>query len=254
MKLKNLFRRIPRPVKAIFCALCAIILAIAYYIALDCPTLFFRQEFRRAEKANLVGPSKIVDTMDDEYHREFDKMIVGETEYGICFFGRYGSSYSAGEHSGEWNYLFTYLEKTGDLTIAAAPNVWGPHWGFGVLEPSASIPVYVFTESSDAVKADITIRVLFVEEEDIAEGKAPYEEVFQAEAQRDENGFFRLWLFAETKNAVDALFTVSNIGGGNALGYPPDSNHEVIATVRLYDQNGNLTLEKEVTLKEASLS
>ena len=122
---------IPRPVRAILCAVCAIALAIAYYIALGCPTLTDEQEFRRAEKIHLVGPSKIVDTLTSEYS-EFDKMIVGETEYGICFFGKY--TYTTGVYNkDETDYRLFYAEKTGDLTLVPAPNRAAIHRAFLVL-------------------------------------------------------------------------------------------------------------------------
>ena len=52
---------LPRPLRACLWALLAVLVGIIYYIALGCPTLSIRQDFRRAEKVNLAGPSKIVD-------------------------------------------------------------------------------------------------------------------------------------------------------------------------------------------------
>ena len=117
MKIVRFFQGIPRPVKACFFAVFVGLVAIVYYIAIGCPTLSFRQEFRRAEKANLVGPSKIVDQLDNHDYNEYDNLIVGETEYGVCFFGRRKYSVAGTRTKKIYLYQFNYREKTGDITV-----------------------------------------------------------------------------------------------------------------------------------------
>lgn len=233
MKLKNLINRIPRPVRACIAGTLAIVLAIAYYIALGCPTLSFKQEFRRAEKVHLVGPSNIVDTIVVDY-REFDKMIVGETEEGICFFGRYYHCYPYDEAFAEKLYYFSYVEKTGDITIAAAPNVWGLIWN----DSAQSVPVYLFVGAPEAVRAEITLH------------KATnFNQSFHAEATRLDSGVFRFWLEAEGEG-LSALFTLSCITGGTPYGLTYDILFTTIpATVKLYDADGALILEKELVIQ-----
>lgn len=238
MKLKNFFNRIPRPLKACICAILVIVLAIAYYIALGCPTLTFQQEFRRAEKAHLVGPSTIVDTMNREYN-EFDKMIVSETEEGICFFGRYYDHYPYSAPFAEKQYLFSYVEKTGDLTIAAAPNVWGPTWSFTNLPQQ--VPVYLFTEEQDAVRAEVEITV----PGDLTK------HTFQADADRLDSGVFLFWFEADTENGLSALYFFSYSTGGHKHGWVSDEELAIVfpATVRLYDESENLIQETELEIR-----
>ena len=245
MKLKNWILRIPKPVKVCVCAVCVILLAAVYYIVLGCPATF-RQEFRRAEKAHLVGPSKIVDSLKGEY-TEFDKMIVGETEEGICFFGKY--SYNDGNARKEKTaYYFTYLEKTGDLTLAAAPNVSGVHWSFFGF--ARTLPVYLFTEDTTAARAEINIHVTGKYRSE-SNGKAitkAFNETFQAEASRTEEGFFRFWLEGSDKGSLSALYYLSNTTG-NAWGFDySDLPSGATATVRLYDAEGNQIREETITL------
>lgn len=249
MKLKNLMNRIPRPVKAIFCAVCVVLLAICYYIALGCPTFTFTQEFRRAEKVHLVGPSQIVDTMDSEYS-EFDKMIVGETEHGISFFGRYYDHYPYNALFDEKLYLLTYVKKTGDMTISAAPNIWGRRWSFTGFE--RSLPVYLFVDGKDAVRAEVGITVAGGGGDSVYEdGKtveSRFERTFQAEATRSDTSFFLFWFTADDQAGLSALSSLSNATSGNPYSATNAEECTISATVRLYDESENLILERELSI------
>ena len=55
MKLKNLFSRIPRPLRACICTVLAIVLLLSYYVMLGCPVFTMKQHFRRAEKEGFSG-------------------------------------------------------------------------------------------------------------------------------------------------------------------------------------------------------
>lgn len=246
MILKNLLNRIPRPVKAVFCAVCVVVLAIAYYIALGCPTFTFKQEFRRAEKVNLVGPSTIVDTLGREYS-EFDKMIVGETQYSVCFFGRYYNSSPYNDPFAEKQYLFTYVEKTGDLTISAAPNIRTHFWVTPGYEQS--LPVYLFVEEQDAIRAEVEITVAgaFNYYNDNKTVKSRFKRTFVGNATRSDTGVFEFWFSADDQHGLAALAHLSTATGGSVYGHITDDT-SILAKVRLYDQEKNLILEKELTI------
>ncbi len=237
----------PRPIKACFWALLAIGLAIAYYIALGCPTFTMRQEMRRAEKAHMVGPSKIVDNVLEYY--DFQQMLVGETEYGICFFGKYGRTIRGGKHSGEKHYIFSYQEKTGDMTLAVAPNILGQVWDL----PGTNLPVYIFTEHKDAARAEIEIhiagqRTRNVNGEDIID---PYEEVFREKTTRSEKGYFRFFLDCSDLDSGYALRLLSDLVSGNGPIFADDRTATIQATVWLYDANDQLILTQEMNLGPA---
>ena len=244
---------IPRPLRACLWALVAILLAITYYIALGCPTLSIRQEFRRAEKANLVGPSNIVDRVSMPQYSEFETMLVGETDHGIIFFGKYGTTRSGNKFSGDRYYRFSYQEKSGDVTFAAAPNIFG-YTGL------YSLPVYVFTEHEDAVSATIRIttggsRSYTVNGQKVTD---PFHVTFHGEAQRDQNGFFRFDLTAESlhnptgtfgrdNDQAYALFCLSNLCNDT---YYYDNQRTMVIPIRvtLFDADGNEILTKELQL------
>lgn len=249
-RLINLPNRIPRPAKVIFCAVCVVLLTILYYIALGVPTLTFEQEFRRAEKANLIGPSKIVDVVGGIYD-EFDKMIVGETEHGICFFGGEKIDISRGSNftREEMMYTFSYREKTGDITVIAAPNRVAHFWGiFGI-----SLPVYVFDDYPEAVRAELELTITgtetrFVNNETVT---TSFSEQFFAEADRTAEGFFRFLLNDQGTPRAHALKLLSRLSGNEM--YNTDENiHTVVpGIVRLYDADGKLILEREFEICSA---
>lgn len=242
---------LPRPLRACLWALLAVLVGIIYYIALGCPTLSIRQDFRRAEKINLVGPSKIVDLVSSAQYIEFDEMLVGETEQGICFFGRYGTLISDGIHSGEYRYRFSYQAKTGDITFAAPPNIYGY---IGIY----ALPVYVFTEYKNATRATISITVSGSRpsRQNGKTAENPFNEVFQNEAQRDKNGFFRFYLTAQhnispsdpfdrDNDAAYSLFCISNLANGDAY-YENQATMSIPITVTLFDAEGNEIVTRQL--------
>ena len=254
MKLKNLLYRIPRPLKACLCAVLVLALAAVYYIALGCPTTF-RQEFRRAERVHMVGPSEIVDIIDGEY-REFEKMIVGETEYGICFFGSYVVNYVP-KPGGTTEYYLKYLEKTDDLMIAVAPNTSSFEWTWS--GSARALPVYVFTDEPEAVRAEIELTVtgeyshFYHDNPEKDPIQHPLNRTLQAEANRSESGIFRFWLEADDQPGLAAMQYISNAIGGNAHCIETLFSPSAIqATVRLYDAQNTLIREETQILHTAS--
>lgn len=245
--LKQWIERIPRPVRAIFYTVLALVLSISYYFAVDCPTLSIRQDFRRAEKVHMVGPSTIVDTLSKAQYDDFDKLLVAETDYGICFFGRFYLDSPNINPFKEKQYCFSYLEKTGDLTICAAPNLTGAIWAN--LEFTEKLPVYLFTEYAEAVRAemDLTITGSFAVS-DIVHFTAS----FQLEAQRADKGFFRFMLESDTAENLAAMYYFSEATGGNVyISQNIDQRlHHITAVIRLYDAAGTMILEKTVTIVE----
>jgi len=246
---------LPRPLRACLWALLAISLAIIYYITLGCPTFSIRQEFRRAEKAHMVGPSKVVDRVSSEDYTEFETMLVGETDFGITFFGRYGTTRSGSKFSGERKYYFSYQEKTGDITFAAPPNVFGLHGGI------YKLPIYLFTEHENAVRATIHLTAKGSRSYTL-DGTTtgdPFNVTMQREAVRDKNGYFRFDLTAETTHDpfVDpfgksndqayALFCLSNLCNNTAY-YDNQSTMVIPITVTLYDASGNEIVTRNLQL------
>ena len=249
-RLKRLCPRIPRPAKAIFCTFCAIALAILYYIALSSPPLSFEQEFRRADKANLVGPSRIVDGMEENCS-DFEQMIVGETEHGVCFFGRREITVHRGSNyeREEMMYTFSYREKTGDITVLAAPSRSISILGF----PPIYLPVYVFDCYPEAVRAELELTITGTDTH-ISNGETittNFSEHFRVEAERTGDDFFRFLLDAQDTPRIYALRLLSDLSGNEMFNTNKNIDVVVPGVVRLYDQSGNLILEKEFAIRSA---
>lgn len=241
-------RTIPRKVRAIIAAVAVLLLAAAYYIAKGCPALTFRQDFRRTERMNMVGPSQIVDRLSDEYS-EFDDMMVGETEYGVCFFGRDACHRSSIFEQKEYIRYFSYREKTGDITVLAAPNYWGSTWDeFGI-----SIPVYIFCDYPDAVRAELKLSVTGSRTEIVSEEKqtTAFTETFTGKAELLESGVLRCFLESNYGDGTTgyALALLSNVCTNY---HYIDETAMIPCTIRLYDAEDNLIIEKDLIIRSDS--
>ena len=244
--------RIPRPLKAIFVALCAISVALLYYIAQGSPTLTFEREFRRAERANLVGPSRIVDVMDSNCIH-FEQMIVGETEHGICFFGGRTITVHRGSNfqREEMVYTFSYREKTGDITVLAAPNSFGFPGFWGMVQ--MSLPVYVFDSYPEAVRAELELTVTGTDTR-TSDGEkitTNFTEHFVGSAERTDEGYFRFLLDVPATTRSYALRLLSDLSGNEMPNSDENIQAVVPGTVRLYDASGKLILEHEFEICSA---
>ncbi len=228
---------IPRPVRACLWVVIAILAAITYYIALGSPTFSMEREFRRAEKAHMVGPSEIVDILGENFG--FDLMIVGETQHGICFFSEMDNS---GVSSGPKTiYKFYYAEKTGDVTFVTAPNSFYFSWA----EIGGDLPIYVFTQLPDAVRAELKITVSGSRKWSVngKEQSTTFQASFTASADRTDEGFFRWMLSGENEKENMALGLLGRFGSDEILS-AEDNKGSAQVQIRLYDANGNLICEE----------
>lgn len=250
MKKQKFSHRIPRPLAACISAVCVLALLLLGYIAIGCPTLTFRQEFRRAEKANLVGPSTIVDELDGTIYADFPNMYVGESDYGITFFGLSDVTLSNGRYFNKKQYIFSYQEKTGDITLAIAPNHSGVMWGdWGSYVDIVNLPVYVFTEHTDAARAEVTIRVngAYTKTVNGEKKTTEFSETFTAKASAIDDGIFRCFLQSKTDKQCHALYYLSR----NVCDRYPSPDVTITAMVWLYDEDGNIIVAQSVDIPSA---
>jgi hypothetical protein len=246
LKVNNLLSRIPRPVRACVCLVLAVTLLLSYYVMLGCPVLGMRQHFRRAERVHMVGRSKIVDVLSEAEYGEFMKLYVAESEHGISFFGQYASSHPY-DYTDEKEYYYQYLEKGEDITLTAAPNVWGTFWGSN--DWAQTLPVYLFTENNQAVRAS----VVFTIRGELGSRGFPKDIVHIADTtDRTETGYFRFTLYADKAAELDALEHLScTTGGSSTFGISTSSQlNEITVIIRLYDAAGEMISEENRTIFE----
>lgn len=248
MKLRNCIKRIPKPVKIIFCILGIFFLSVTFYIACGSPTFTMEQEFRRAEKAHMVGPSTIVHTMGG-YYKDYEKVIVGETEHGVCFFGRY--SVNSGNYEPTrtiTKYDFAYHEKTGDMTIMVAPN---RHAWFWKILGGVSLPVYLFDEYHQAVRGEIEMTITGEEHYYDMDGQVTvsFNQTFKSSSERSKDGFFLFWVDAKTEQECYALKLLSNVGNSELMLDDALGKTVIPVTIKLYDAHGKLVAEKVLEIR-----
>ena len=121
------------------------------------------------------------------------------------------------------------------------------------------LPVYVFTEHENAVRATISITVTGSRSYTVNGKKVvdPFSETFEAEATRDKEGFFRFDLtagnskphdpFAQENDESYALFSLSHLCSDNAY-FDGQRTMVIPITVTLYDADGNEILTRELQL------
>lgn len=245
-------RLIPRKTKAIICMIVIFLLGAAFYISKGCPTLTFRQEFRRAEKSQMVGPSEIVDKLSSQEYHEYEDMLVGETDYGVCFFGRSAYYRSSIFEEKRYAYTFTYREKAGDITVLAAPNKWGVTWDWEHYG-GVSLPVYIFTEYPEAVSADLifTISGTTTGKDNVENTPTAFTQELRVQASTIKEGVLCCYIAGSTPIECRALALLSDICGNNAFYISEDEPQPtILCTVTLLDTSNHVIATKEMQLTQ----
>lgn len=179
-KLLKLWQNLPVKLRACTNAALICLCLLLIYIFLGSPPFTVRQAFRRAEKAEMVGPSEILAHIRPD-GTPYSHLILADDEDGVVLF-----TYS------RWDSAVTellYIEKTGDLTIAAAPDQT-----FYPKENRASVPIVLFHEGSRAVRAELEL-TLSADYEGEAHQKTYY---LQSEQAFDGCFLFRIEVHSHT--------------------------------------------------------
>lgn len=242
--LKRWWLNIPRKFRIVLNLLAMVLLGLVIYVLLGSPALTPEMRLRRAEKANLVGPSQILEIVETE-GGNYDYLIVADDGQGIILYSY--NDYRTG--SGD----LVYRNKTGPITVLAAPDLFfgGPR------EYAVDLPVFLFHDYPRAVRAELELT--------LGEGldMGDFEKSYLLEAHREIEGYFRFNLHAESE---DWYVDESGIDRGTPLGiegdalglfswmmtdYPNYSNAYIPATVRLYDESNTLIIEQDLTIRSA---
>ena len=245
-KIKNVLFRIPKPLRAFVGILMIGILVYLIYVSIGFPAPSFDHEFRRVEQMNMVGPSTIVSRIDSNDYLDFSNLIVGETDDGVIFFSRLELNSSNGGN--RYSYAYYYKEKTEDLTVLAAPLPFGFMMG-------NKLPVYVFDDYPEAVYAELTVKINGINSttEDGVSKESKFSKTFFATDDRSVDGHFFFCLEAEVsdtyvteQNALNLLSQVCS----NSIFLKKEvlAATDITATVKLYDENRCLVVEKALTI------
>ena len=251
-RIQRLWENIPRKIRVCLNIAAILMTALAFYYCIGSPVLTLEQGFRRQEKAHLVGPGEIVDHLDWSIYPQFHDLLVAETENGVTFY----AVYEADELFKRYGYeVFSYREKWGDLTVLAPPSMW-TNWNW--YDWDHDLPIYLFDEYPEAVSASMDLHVVGRYQVD-NDHYDVCDVDFQVEANRFSDGIFRFILTVpqEQKEALAAaqlLTEISTTGeswpSANSQGHHKEPYADI--TVRLYDGDGNLIIEKDLVLRTVS--
>lgn len=236
IKYKSIWKRTPRKYRLpiLWLMLAAVLLAL--YTFANSPTLTVEQEYRRAEKAHLVGPAKILGTTKLEtIIPSYENMLIADDGAGIIFFCY---DYAADPYYFNQTELI-YRKKTGDITVLSAPfpNDSREHTTI------AALPVFVFDNYPEAVRAelDITLQASYSGED--------FENTYALKSVRKNQGYFQFTLGTANPQVLGAegyaiqLLTLISGYGGRTI-----PNTAIPATVRLYDAQDQLICEQSVEI------
>lgn len=218
--------RLSRPWKAVRNLVCILLAAVLIWFCRGANSLTPQWAFRRAEKSDLVGPSRVV-TEEDYSYRSLSHWIqyIGETE--DCYVSvmcRKQNGFLAG-----WDGNAVCWKKGEQVTLMAG----GERWPYG---EDGGYLFYLFSEESAARgEADLSIRSIG----ELNGRRYRFDHVYTVEFLPNEDGVLcgrlmpvdtegDLWTVTLEECMLDDFW---------------QNSAEIPVTVRLYDEEDGLILE-----------
>lgn len=236
-KAEAFFDKIPRKVQVAVNLPLVLLMAFLLYIFLGAKTFTTEHAFRRAEKRNMIGPSRIlgVEEVDTLYA---DQLVVAETDKGVVLF-------TLKDHQMSPVNNLSYQEKTGDMMIGIMPTMLS-----SLVPPSGDdLTVILFDGCPEAVRAELDMEVFW---EDARTGEQ-YRYQYALSGTRTDPGYIRMdydiqwhdyqgvWDHPENDAIRQLVIHAMDIGYRAPAGEFP-------ATVRLYGADGGLLCTRELFL------
>ena len=202
------------------------ILIFALYTFISAPSFTREIQFRRTEKANLVGPSTILGDMEGTFS-EYDLLTLADDRTGVIIYAQ--------DSRGRQETQLIWRKKTGPVTVLAAPD---PTPYDGTVQEKM-LTVLAFDSYPQAVRAEMELTL-----------NASYygtysEKTYYLSSQREIPGVFRFDLHIHNSKGIGAegyalhiLMMISGSSGQNFI----DSCFPV--TVRFYDASDSLIGEE----------
>lgn len=192
--------------------LVTVLSVLAIYELFGSPALTPEMALRRKEKYAWVGPSEVI-WEGESCHWWYDRLLLGETDYGYCFYKYDGGVYGSGS--------FDYVEKgkrecflVGSGTVPVDINIF---------------QLFAITDNPKAVRARLTL-------ETECEGEPKYTGTYTAQAELSGGVFYQF--------AVDITDMDRTVLGFWAERLEDDDrvyrNISGTATLELFDREGNL--------------
>ena len=205
------------------------LLLFLIYSFLGCPPLSAKGGFRRAEKASMLGPATILGQVHPDGY-PCDAIVLGKDPEGVYLYVMDRWRPEASE--------LVYRKKQGSLTLLAVPGDTLYQY-----EVHAQIPVFLFDDYADVVRAEVDLTVY----------TDSFEKTYSLAADREEDGYFAFDLVARDVGLLgaegEALRMLQEISSNSMAG---NVNVSFPAAVRFYDASGNLILEETTHIRSAA--
>ena len=226
--LKTLWRRLPVKLRACVNLVSIGLCLVLIYIFLGSPAFTVEMAYRRAEKANLVGPGSILATLEPQ-GQAYSHLVLAQGDTGVMLYAW-----------DRWNRdqrEFVYIETDGPLTLAAAPGqelLW--------LQTHATLPLYLFDDYPEAVRAELDLTLSGEYEGDW------YTKTYPLTARREGEGYFAFLLQTDSAQGFEGYYLTQlrNVTGNSTAATAQTVIH---ATVRLYDANETLLTDTTLQIR-----
>ncbi len=242
-KTFHLLRCIPKPLRIFFDLLLAAVLFFAWFVARGGPRFGEVARFRQAEKANLVGPSEILDKLyvqGDWIPTHYQRLLIGDTGDEILFYTTVN-----GRGSTDMDGALIRREKTDGILLTPLPG--------GLDEPVYGspdpliIPLFLFVDDPAAVQAKVSLKLLSDVEITYSQmrdkGGAGETEGWK----REKYFLFRLPIRPENWNDLDGDDIQHAIVRTNQR--YSKTRVEIPAVIRLYDEKGRLIEKRDYVIR-----
>lgn len=229
------FDKIPRKIQVAVNVLLILFFGLLLYILLDAPAFSLEHAFRRMEKRHMVGPSQIlgIEQMETTFA---DQLVVAKTEKGVILCVDAESMVDHG---------FSYREMDQDIKVCIAPIFLS-----SIRPPNGDdLTVILFDNYPEAVRAELDIETFW---EDNQTGKQ-YRYRYFLSGVRTNPGYIRMdydiqwhdyqgvWDHPENEAMQELVHRTVNA-------HLPAPAGEFPATVRLYDESGELICNRDIFL------
>ena len=240
-RVKRLLDRIPRKLRFFLDVFLTLAILFVIVSAVGLPDLSSEeQRFRRLEKANLAGPSVILDRIDvpEEWPvAMYYRLILGDAGEEILFCMKYNEKYG----------VLQRREKTDGLLLAPVPtgSVTDVYSG-----KNPVLPLFLFVDDPAAVKAEVTLHLSDTVEIELSQVRGPDAPPEERDAYtRDGYFWFNIPLpknrWSEKADLLGDLFETNECYSPPVLEFPAD--------IRLYDASGALLEERTTFVRSRAM-
>ena len=206
------------------------VFGLLWYCFYGAPQFSAEARFRRAEKAELIGPSQILGAIEEGYNvylQSFGKVVLAEDENHVIAYGGWSKDL----------WRMCYRPKMGKVTV------------LGLVQASDDTGqkmtgVVAYDDCPEAVRAelDLTVRTNY--------DNSAFEKTYSLRAQREEEGYFLFKIICEAGTSNQETVALSNFC---EMSWSTDRfdriDEPADAVVRLYDEQDTLIFEDTLVIR-----